>query len=282
MMNYRSLLLRLDATQMGEYTSSDLASLLRKSVKEVSNDLRRLYRMGFLRRKRTKRFCLSRKGEPCYKGREYIYSFSEQGRRYMVWMKDQRPIEDLAQIKLGEEILSYLPEELRNKLLAVVAVRSSYRYSGPNRHFRLIDNEALPIANLNLQNQKLREEKRNLSLENDALTLLFAYHKGFSEGLIEIIKEYRRREEELTKSVFVLLPKMLRLLDLYGGVMEILQMVIKCQSESRDLMLCSLRSLPKEKFSQAYQLIVDFEKVWWVDVERKKEALKVILDKKEL
>jgi hypothetical protein len=179
------------------YTSSLVAISLGESVKDVSNDLRRLHQMGFLKRKRRRRFCVSKTGKPCYKGCEYVYSLSDQGKSYLMWMNNQKPMEDLAQIMLGEEILGYLPKELKDRLLAVIAIRSSYRYSGPNRHFRLIENEALPIANLHLENQKLSEEKRILSKDNETLTSSLAFYKGLSADLT--------RERKISKRPFLTL-----------------------------------------------------------------------------
>jgi hypothetical protein len=102
-------------------------------------------------------------------------------------MKEKKPIEDMAQMRLDTEVLSHLPEELKNRLLAIVAIRSSYKYKGPNYRFNLIDNGALPTAYLNLENQRLRKENRNLQANSVALASSVAFYKGLAEGLSQKI-----------------------------------------------------------------------------------------------
>ena len=60
--------------------------VLRFRTKLISNDLRRLYAMGFLKRRRVKRLCKTKTGKMGFKGYEYKYSLSSQGRKYIEWM----------------------------------------------------------------------------------------------------------------------------------------------------------------------------------------------------
>jgi hypothetical protein len=273
-MNFRNLLVTLGRMENQEYTSGEVAIRLAQSARNVSNDLRRVHQMGFLKRRRIRRLCLSKTGKPCYKGREYKYSLSEQGRSYLAWMREQKPFEDVAQTSLDTEVLSYLPHDLRNRLLAIVAIRNSRRYRGPNRNFRLVDNEVLPIANLTLENQRLSEKNRDLNIDNATLVSSIAFYKGFTEGMKQNIEEYRKREAELTKSVYDFIPQVVRREGLYYEFIDILRTIIKSNRDSRDLMLYIIfRFLPEEKFKQAYELLLAFEKKGQEEVERKKDAL---------
>jgi len=48
------------------------------STKSISNELRRLYLMGFLKRKRIKRECETKSGKTCFRGYEYVYTISRR------------------------------------------------------------------------------------------------------------------------------------------------------------------------------------------------------------
>lgn len=61
-------------------------AILRFRTKIISNDLRRLYSMGFLKRRRAKRECRTRGGKVCFRGYEYRYSISSQGRKYLNYL----------------------------------------------------------------------------------------------------------------------------------------------------------------------------------------------------
>ncbi len=58
----------------------------RLQPKIVSNDLRRLYMMGFLRRRRVKRECRTKSGKKGYKGYKYMYRINRQGWDYIEYL----------------------------------------------------------------------------------------------------------------------------------------------------------------------------------------------------
>jgi len=60
--------------------------LPRFKTKLISNDLRRLYAMGFLKRRRVKRKCKTKNGKICFRGYEYRYSISSQGWKYLEYL----------------------------------------------------------------------------------------------------------------------------------------------------------------------------------------------------
>jgi hypothetical protein len=61
---------------------------MRFGMKMISNDLRRLYTMGLLRRRRVKRECRTRSGKTCFRGYEYKYVISHRGWRYLNYLAD--------------------------------------------------------------------------------------------------------------------------------------------------------------------------------------------------
>jgi len=58
------------------------------STKLISNELRRLYVMGFLKRKRIKRECETKSGKTCFRGYEYVYTISRQGWKYLEFLNN--------------------------------------------------------------------------------------------------------------------------------------------------------------------------------------------------
>jgi hypothetical protein len=60
--------------------------LSKVSTKTISNELRRLYLMGVLKRKRIKRECETKSGKTCFRGYEYVYSISRQGWKYLEFL----------------------------------------------------------------------------------------------------------------------------------------------------------------------------------------------------
>jgi len=122
--------------------------------------------MKFLLRKHKKRRCLSKNGNLCFKGYEYLYTFSSKGRNYLKWKRVQKPLEDLTSINQAKEILEHLPQKLKNRILTQAAIKSAYKYNGPSRQSRLIDTEAFLIAITLLKNQNLIKENFNLHKEN--------------------------------------------------------------------------------------------------------------------
>lgn len=249
--------------------------------------------MGFLRRKRSKRSCLSKKGRLCYKGYEYFYIVSEQGKSYLKWMRVQRPLEELAIINLNKEILDHLPQELKNKLLIQAAIRSSYRYKGPSRQFRLIDNEAIPIANTLLENQKLVKEnftlsKENLSLseenrglldKNNSLNQVNRLYLDLIESYLERIGQYEREKREDVKTLMDFVGKTLEYLlrkdRIFREFMNIWRKTSEVHRKSRYRMFVALFfSLPEEKYNKVTDRIARLEEDEWIEVERKIKALK--------
>lgn len=75
-------------------------------------------------------------------------------------------IEDFAYAKLTSEVLSYLPDELKDRLSMLSLAKAARRYRGPNRNTNLLESNVVPVIHLSTQNMRLRSEKEKLELEN--------------------------------------------------------------------------------------------------------------------
>jgi len=128
----------------GEFTSRELSDRLREVIapdfikpvlmshpsfpriylrfgrKLISNDLRRLYAMGFLKKRKVKRKCKTKGGKTCYRGYEYKYSLSSQGLKYLAYMarggEEEEELEGLEDLIVKIMIEKRAPEEARDLL----------------------------------------------------------------------------------------------------------------------------------------------------------------------
>jgi len=150
----------------GGFDSRAVASHFHMPVKRASNDLRRLWRMGFLTRSKCRRICLTPTGKICNRGFEYKYRLSSQGMKYVEWLEGGKMIEDLAYAKLTSEVLSYLPDELKDRLSMLSLAKAASRYRGPGRNTNLLESNAVPVIHLSTERMRLRSEKEKLELEN--------------------------------------------------------------------------------------------------------------------
>jgi len=165
-----------------------LTSSSRKKI--VSNDLGRLYRMGFLKRRRMKRLCPSLRGPPCNRGFQYRYSLSKRGLGYVRWLGEGKPAQDVAYAQLRSEALSNLSEEDRKAVMAGHVVEASSRYKGPGSNPK-------PAASDLLVNIRLADRNRNLTADIQELSKAFLYEA------IEVTKLSGEKEIERLKNVLV-------------------------------------------------------------------------------
>jgi len=122
--------------------------------------------MGFLTRSRVERGCLIRGYRICKKGVEYRYRLSSQGMKYVDWLKNRKTTEDFAYVKLTSEVLSHLPDELKDRLSMLSLAKSASKYKGPRRNTNLLESNIVPVIHLSTQNKSLRSEKEKLESEN--------------------------------------------------------------------------------------------------------------------
>ena len=132
LLDFRKLLcLIADIFGDREFTAKELSNIMLKSVSDlakypllfprflpflqrfrtklISNDLRRLYAMGFLKRRRVKRLCRTKSGKTCFRGYEYRYSISSQGWKYLRYLMEGetvnvKKLEDLIVLAIIKEV----------------------------------------------------------------------------------------------------------------------------------------------------------------------------------
>ena len=302
-MYFRKLLIELHKLEnkelIEEFNSTFIAFHLKKPIKEVSNDLKRVHQMGFLKRKRKKRRCLSKTGKICFKGYEYSYSFSNQGRSYLKWMRVQKPLEDLASVNHAKEILSHLPQEFKARILAQAAIRSIYRYKGPSRQLRLIDDEAIPIAISLVENQKLIDE--NFKQYKEILSLTTENHnlkekinnqneinKQYKDELINVTERIDQNELENRESVKIFLDFLKKVLEqnlwknqINGKFMLLLKNMMSIYRKSRNRAFNALiLALPEEKLDKVMNHFIRLEEAEWAEFKQKINVLNVEIQRK--
>jgi len=187
----------------------DLNSLKMASSKRVSNDLGRLYRMGFLRRRAAVRRVRTRTGKTCNRGREWSYSISRQGWSYLVHMSDdklkrlERRIDErfededmLVKVLVkGSRAEEMKPAELgsweREKVKMVISGSGGYRRFPPRVDYA--EHRAV-LAKKNYLLRKSKADKKALAkYAKEAMGLV-------EKDLISVVKEnldLRRKIREL-------------------------------------------------------------------------------------
>jgi len=148
-----------------EFDSGQVASALDLRKKLVSNDLRRLYRMGFLKRRRVKRSCFGRRGF-CNRGFGYMYSFSRHGLSYVEWLRMDRGVEDFAAARLRSDAILRLPDDVKKKVLAVQMVEELKPYRGPGSTYRPSPSDLLLNAYVNDNYERLLGSFREIAKES--------------------------------------------------------------------------------------------------------------------
>lgn len=108
--------------------------------KLISNDLNRLYRMGFLTRRRVKREVQTRVGKSCNRGYKYLYNISKQGKSYTAYLETPKPFRLLVE---GERRrASFYLEDFANPLLLKL---KSYLRNDQEYRQRVIDGIIKPM-----------------------------------------------------------------------------------------------------------------------------------------
>jgi len=86
----------------------------RLQPKLVSNDLRRLYTMGFLRRRKVERKCRNKKGKEYNCGYKYMYQINNQGWKYLGFLLQEHLKRDAPLPRQVLDGLRELNEDLKN------------------------------------------------------------------------------------------------------------------------------------------------------------------------
>jgi len=211
----------------GEFTSGELSDRFRGGImpvvmlhpylmrlylrcgrKMISNDLRRLYAMGFLKKRKVKRKCRTKSGKICYRGYEYKYSLSSQGLKYLAYMarggEEEEELEGLEDMIMKVIIEKEAPkgtEDLWWEFYQTqVKERKGFRrFSTSKMAFwdkvlehvtKILRDKRIKsleerVKALEEENRELREEIKKLEMENTAYKTLT---KEFSRMLTRMMK----------------------------------------------------------------------------------------------
>jgi hypothetical protein len=156
--------------------------------KRISNDLDRLYKMGFLGARRVKRPVTTKKGTTCYRGYKYNYYVTVQGKRYYNYLLNpaestQRSRRRMYEISYKRQwamglppgIFGRLPPELADVdgLYKEIQARSSN--AGRYNRFPYISDYTVVIKYINAKQMlysMLNEQDRPLLYQLDQLSQL--------------------------------------------------------------------------------------------------------------
>lgn len=164
---------------------------LRVSRKLISNDLRRLYGMGFLKKRRVKRKCRTKNGKICYKGYEYKYSLSSQGLKYLEYLGrggEEEEIEEVTDLIVKVILEKKAPEEIRDILWEFYQTQVKEK-----KGFRRFSTSKIALWEKVLDHiTEVFRDKKIKSLENRVKML-----EEENEALRREIEEYRNQEFEI-------------------------------------------------------------------------------------
>lgn len=171
-LDYRTVLTRLNVHRLSgkaEFDSVEVAPFLSISVAQASKYMSRLHRMGFLKRTRDKRLCLSKYGEPCNKGYFYRYEFSRQGEQYVKWMSTSMPSELSIYYKFLNDAAPHLSNEAKDKIVSSLIGREKSRYKGPNRTLQTLGNLVFAFPSISREMNDAIKQKEQLEIDNEIL-----------------------------------------------------------------------------------------------------------------
>ncbi|NJE12852.1 hypothetical protein [Thermococcus sp. LS2] len=204
-----------------EFTSRELSDLLRRTIKPcaqlhpnlsrfysrvdkklISNDLRRLYAMGFLKKRRVKRKVKTKSGKTCYRGYEYRYSLSSQALKYLEYLEkggQEEGFEELADLIVKIIIEKRVPEEDRDSWwefyqTQVKEKKGFRRFSTSQRAFWEKVVEKIVVAFRDKRIKSLEEKVKLLERENEELRKKLKENEKYKE----IVKRANKVLEELT------------------------------------------------------------------------------------
>lgn len=256
MTNFRDLLLSLAlAYQKDEFDSRSISGmfmdsmikqgkldplLLKKlSIKMISNDLGRLWKMGFLKRTLVKRRCETSQGKKCFRGREYKYSISKHGWSYLRYLNEktdwlQRHLEEkywLADMLIRRYLDSNVPEERREyewnswelAKLTQLSKRKGYRRFPMRKdyiEYRAEMNEKDDLVRkLNKELEGELEEKEKLVKQVEKYRADAEKNRNLCLTSMRIAEQCKREAERLQSENKVLVKKLLETSDLLKKVL---------------------------------------------------------------
>ena len=95
---------------------------------------------------------------------------SKQGLSYANWMKRIKPLEDAMLLDLQRRVMQALPDPIRNEIAGLAFIRAGFKYRGPARQLRLLENPAAPVMAM-----AARIEEQGRRNKEDLLELVKAW-----------------------------------------------------------------------------------------------------------
>jgi len=230
----------------GEFTSRELSDRLREVIapdfikpvlmsnpsfpriylrfgrKMISNDLRRLYAMGFLKKRKVKRKCKTKGGKTCYRGYEYKYSLSSQGLKYLAYMarggEEEEELEGLEDLIVKIMIEKRAPEEIRDLLWEFYQTQLKER-----KGFRRFSTSQMAFWDKVLERvTKISRDRRIKALE-DRVKVLGEINKELVEEIKKLEgekAEYKRAIKEFSRMLTRMMEATDRVLEKTGLIKE--------------------------------------------------------------
>ena len=149
-------------------------SLLPKlySPKRISGDLDRLYRMGFLNRKRRLRL-VSQRASTCFRGFKYDYRISKQGWQYLKYLEKGRvdprsaEVDERIRIHNTDQMHERLPEPLAEDVERIIYTQH-YTDRGRHNRFPRLQRDEL-LLSLELCRNRVRRKQKQIEKLNDII-----------------------------------------------------------------------------------------------------------------
>lgn len=152
------------------------ANLLRlDSVKYVSNDLRRFWKMTFLSREKVKRLVKTKSGKTCFRGKGYLYRVSNQGMKYVKHLtepqaEEKRDNENFEDLVTRLVIEKHAPSEEVKKLMKDIFLPRSKK-PGVTKRFSSRENDRIVNAYIKFHTARLEDAEEKRRLENKIQSL---------------------------------------------------------------------------------------------------------------
>lgn len=188
---------------------------LRFGRKLISNDLRRLYAMGFLKRRRVKRKCKTKGGKTCYRGYEYKYSLSSQGLKYLAYMgrggEEEEELEGLEDLLIKIILEKKAPEEIRDLLWEFYQTQLKER-----KGFRRFSTSQMAFWDKVLERVTEISRDRTIKSLEERVKVLGEINKE----LVEEIKKLEGEKAEYKKAAKEFSRMLIRMMEITDRVLE--------------------------------------------------------------
>ena len=200
-LDYKTVLTRLNERRLSgklEFDSVEVAPFLSITVTQASKYMSRLHRMGFLKRTRDKRLCLSKYGEPCNKGYFYRYEFSRQGEQYIKWLSTSMPSELGIYHKFLNDAVPHLSNEAKDKVVLSLIGREKSRYKGPNRTLQTLGNLIFAFPSISREMNDAIKQKEQLEINN---VILNEKIRNFESEIKKLKNQKNNLEQEIERRI---------------------------------------------------------------------------------